>query len=276
MGTITVNPPSTTSPYPVIEDVLSLVRSLLNDTFAGATGTPGEGRVFTDGAPFVMPLLNYAMQMLALFLEGHSVPKPTVTVIISGITPVNGPLGLSVPDPSITQNLSFDGFFDGLQTNNAITLPADFATPKKLEQRPTNSGLTFAEVESAADGVDSRYQDFSLGTWEFSNDRLIWNGSLVEMDIRLRYVSATQFLRNVPTTAFSTTTMPWLSCQMALANFIAGAFNESRVPGSGATFMANYRMAALAMVQRYVRQMQNIDFSREAYGEDGDLFGWFG
>ena len=43
-----------------LETIMNLVRSLVDDTQAGATDTPGEGQIFTDNpaiSPFTQPFL---------------------------------------------------------------------------------------------------------------------------------------------------------------------------------------------------------------------------
>ena len=48
------------SAYPSLEDIMNLVRALVNDSQAGATGDPGEGQILTDNpsiSPFTQPFL---------------------------------------------------------------------------------------------------------------------------------------------------------------------------------------------------------------------------
>ena len=45
--------------------IMDLVRSLINDTQAGATNTPGEGQIFTNNSaisPFTQPFLTQASE----------------------------------------------------------------------------------------------------------------------------------------------------------------------------------------------------------------------
>ena len=47
--------------------IMDLVRSLVNDTQAGATDTPGEGQIFTNNpaiSPFTQPFLNSSIREL--------------------------------------------------------------------------------------------------------------------------------------------------------------------------------------------------------------------
>ena len=59
MSSPTINVNQSTS-YTSLETIMNLVRSLVNDTQAGATGTPGEGQILTDNpaiSPFTQPFL---------------------------------------------------------------------------------------------------------------------------------------------------------------------------------------------------------------------------
>jgi hypothetical protein len=59
MGSPTINLPQATGDTS-LETIMNLVRSLVNDTQAGATDTPGEGQILTDNpaiSPFTQPFL---------------------------------------------------------------------------------------------------------------------------------------------------------------------------------------------------------------------------
>ena len=58
-------------PYPSVESVMNLARSIVNDAFAGATQTAGEGRVLTDNAAFTLPYLNSAIRKMAQVLRNN-------------------------------------------------------------------------------------------------------------------------------------------------------------------------------------------------------------
>ena len=100
-------------PYPSISDVLNLVRVFVNDTLAGSNATPGEGRVFTDSAPFIIPMLNASLQAFQRDLENSGVPTMRKEVFIYNVPVITSSGGAGVPDPSVQQYLSFGGFFNG-------------------------------------------------------------------------------------------------------------------------------------------------------------------
>ena len=48
--------------YPSLQVIANLVRSLVNDDKAGATGTPGEGQILTNSSVTLQNLMNSAIR----------------------------------------------------------------------------------------------------------------------------------------------------------------------------------------------------------------------
>src|SRR5690242_9157854 len=132
----------TAGPYPTVETVMNLARAFINDTFAGATSTPGEGRTFTDNAPFTIPFLNAAIEELSEKLENNNVTTMTVDGFIITIPPV------SATDPGIQTNLGYTGFFNGASQAATPALPADLLIPLQIWERPTGSTQDFNPVDN--------------------------------------------------------------------------------------------------------------------------------
>jgi hypothetical protein len=114
----------TATTYPSVLDCMNLARSLVNDTLAGATGTSGEGQILTDNAPFTVPFLNSAIRWLYRKLGNNGVATVIQdNYILTGLGPVNGPLGSAEPDPSVQVNISYSGYFDGTTIDTTLKLP---------------------------------------------------------------------------------------------------------------------------------------------------------
>ena len=67
MSSPTINSNLSSSGDTSLLNICNLVRALINDSQAGATGTPGEGQIFTDDpsiSPFVQPFLNSGIRAL--------------------------------------------------------------------------------------------------------------------------------------------------------------------------------------------------------------------
>src|SRR5690242_21904344 len=99
-----VIPGDTSQYYPSLLKVMNLVRAIMNDSFAGATSTPGEGQIVTDDctiSPFVLPILNSSIR--EVYRKLRIVGTRTLiqdNFIITGLAPVDGPMGSGVPDSS--------------------------------------------------------------------------------------------------------------------------------------------------------------------------------
>src|ERR1700744_3008053 len=90
--------------YPTIETVLNLVRSLVLDDMPGATGIVGQGQIYVDDMSVSVTLSNFfnaALRELCRDLRTSQGPMLIRdNVIVTGLTPINGPNGLAAPDPA--------------------------------------------------------------------------------------------------------------------------------------------------------------------------------
>jgi hypothetical protein len=175
--------------YATVASVTNLARVYVNDTFKGATGTPGEGRNFIDSGPFMVPLINEALNQLQRDLETAGVTTLRKEAIVYSIPAVDGANGAGVPDPAAQQSLGFAGLYDGSNLWTNIVLPPDTLTPVRLWQRSSGTGLPFTDFPECTTGLISRNQDFKLGEWEWRGDAIYWNGALVPKDVRIRYTA---------------------------------------------------------------------------------------
>lgn len=257
--------------FPTIEQVLILARAHLNDTYAGATNTPGEGLIFTDDNPSVLPFLNDAIADFQRELHDNSIETLVAETFILNIPPVNGPLGMGVPDPTVQQNLNYSGFFDGNSNTSTIMLPSDCLVPDEVWQRLNGSGQPFSRVAGPTRLLSS-YQGLSLGNWEWRGDAIYWNGSLVAMDIRLRYTRTVSFFASTtPVSSFPSTSIPLADSLTCLGLGCAIKFSAARTqPGATAELQAKWQNAMDGVVTRAVKGQQNCSDAQEAYGGPND------
>lgn len=274
-----VNPPQPSggSAYDSIEGVLNLVRSLVNDTFAGATNTPGEGRIVVDSAPFIIPLYNSAVRHLGRDLENRGFPSKIAESVLIGIPVIDGPLGPGVSDPTIQVYLGYNGFWDGSTLHDNLALPAGLLAPQRVWERTSAETNLFQEIYEKPAGLNSVAQYGSMGSWDYRGDAIYFNGSTVIMDLRLRYyqVAGTLAANTNPDT-FPTTPLPWPDSLQALAYHIAMEFCQSQLPmGQAGDLLRGYREAMLGLAARMVRRSQRVQYQRAPYGDTGDYFGPF-
>ncbi len=268
-----VAPPVVASPYPTIEDVVTLARVYVNDTILS-----GAGVIFTDNAPFILPLLNSAIAQFQRDLWNRGVSTMVREIFWMNIPPINSALGVGVPNAGVFPALGYTGYNDGLNYYAQPALPSDLLLPLRLWQRSSQTNLTFSEFFPAQAGLPSTYQEYNLGEWEWQGDMIVWNGALIAKDVRMRYLATVRYYNSttVPA-AFPTTQIPFRDSVEALAYYMAYEFASSRLPAGGANdLLANYQKTVDGITTRYTRSNQRTVYERGAYGNTGDLFGWFG
>jgi len=266
-------------PYPTIADIFNMARIEINDAFKGATQTQGEGRIFINTWPPIITHLNEAIYQFKRDIENFGGTTKREETFYTAIPIINSSAGSGVPNPSVYQYLSFDGFWDGLgPLNVAIKLPTDLIAPLEVQTRATGSNLTYGRIDPAVDGLPSVYQDYTLGQWEWRGDSIYWNGSTVQQDIRLRYeADISTFATTLDPSTFDTVTVPYLDCAQPLALYCAYIFCSNKLPTGGANdLLARYNSVMSRIANRYSRQKQRTAYARIPYGTNGDIFGWGG
>ena len=262
------------STYPILEDILVLARSLVNDTGAGATNTPGEGQILVDNstlAPFTIPFVNSAIRKVYREMGISGVATLIQdNIILSGLTPVNGPQGLAVPDPAIQVSVTYTGYNDGSGTiNAALQIPANVLAVLKLWERQTNSGNPFVEMDQAQGGLPSRFQVTAFNQWEYRSDAIYMVGSVLTNDIRMRCEVQLAGAVSGAGTDFASLSVPILDCTDAVAWSIVELYAARLEPEFLETAKAHSDEEIGKLVARQVRQKQSVPYHRQGYGSDG-------
>jgi hypothetical protein len=256
-------PVSPTVAYPTVEAVMNRARAYVNDSYQG-----GAGRILTDQAPFSIEYLNGALENLQDELRDYE----AITLIKDNyiMSPINP---IATVSPSTQINVSFTGFFDGVNQNALPTLPSDMLVPLFLWERVSNSNLPFTEMQQPQGGLPSYYQGQSLRFWEWRNDAIWMMGSQSTEDLRLRYKA-----QLLPIAA-PTTQAPWSGVNIviqasveALAHLVAYRYARARGSQMGIIFKADADDAKRSIMNRYVLQSQGSRHERQPYNRDDD--GW--
>lgn len=263
--------------------IMELVRSLVNDTQAGVTDTPGEGQIFTNNpeiSPFTQPFLNSSIR--ELYRELRNIGDPVLikdNVIIQALPVVNSPTnGSGSPDPTVQTVLSTVGYFDGVQQWPNFQLPSDMLNPIRLWERNTGTNDSFQDMTQPQDGLEPYPQGTCLREWEWRNNNLNFHGATQERDIRMRYyASLPQFFSS--TLDFNSTYVPVLDCTDAVA--YKTAVKYARMLGSPG--LADLAMEAkeqmFQLKNATTRRMQSVTYRRVPYGNSsGDINNqyWYG
>lgn len=269
MSSPTINSNLSTSGDTSLLNICNLVRALINDSQAGATGTPGEGQVFTDNpaiSPFVQPFLNSGIR--ALYRELRNVGDPALVFdnyLIKGITPVDGANGLGAADPATQVYVGQNGYYDGTQIWPALALPNNMLYMEKVWERQSNTNNTFVPMTQAQFGLPSRPQQPSFIDWEWRNYNLNMVGSTQTNDLRLRYWGSLPTFYSA-TLDFSSTYVPIIDCTDALAYKIATMY--ARMLGSPGLpdLAAESKEQMFQLKNAVIRRTQSKDYLREPYG----------
>jgi hypothetical protein len=257
--------------YPSLAEIANLVRSLVNDDKPGATGTPGEGQILTNSSVTLQNLMNSAIR--ETYRDVRISGQPTLikdNFLLLGLTPVNSPLGVGAPNPATQVSIQYVGYFDGLEYNADLALPGDLIAPLEVWWRQTGTNFPFGEVPQSTGPLRSGYQTIGPGEWEWRQDGIWLNGSIIQIDIRLRYESTFVDLA-APNIDWTNTFVPILDSQEAIADKIVLRYQRRQMafsPDLAAVIPDLISQAERSMQrlrQQVTRARQKINFGVKPY-----------
>src|SRR5215475_10057753 len=254
-------------PYPTYAQVMNLARSYVNDTFRGATGTPGEGQILTDSAPFTLPFLR--AMTAELYQELGNISAGALirdNFILFNVPPVHGFWGIAATDPATETYFGYNGFFDGRVLHPNLALPADFYAPLYCWERTSNTNNEFQDMMEVQHALPAAKQTTANAFWEWRQDRIVMPGSLLMKDIKIRYVAVLPLLTGV--TDLTTVQVPLIDCENALALKIARSYGLPRGSDQIPIADAMEKAATHLLKNRIIRSQQAIDFRAEPYGQN--------
>ena len=269
MSSPTINSNLSTSGDTSLLNICNLVRALINDSQAGATGTPGEGQIFTDDpsiSPFVQPFVMSAIR--ALYRELRNVGDPALVFDnynIFGVTPINSVITGANPDPSLQVYIGQDGYYDGTQIWPSIALPNNLMYLERVWERQNNTNNTFVSMIQSQFGLPSRPQQPSLMEWEYRNYKLWMVGSTQTNDLRLRYWGSLPTFYSA-TLDFASTYVPIIDCTDAVAYKIAVMYTRMLGSDGLPDLINESKEQTFQLKQQVVRRAQSIEYMRIPYG----------
>lgn len=261
--------------FPSLEDCMNLLRAICNDSFAGATDTPGEGQILTDQVPgtstnnpFTLNLLNSSIRELYRKLMNV---KDEVLIqdnyLVTGLNVIDGPLGSGVTDPTIQTYLDYTGYWTGqaYQTGAGILLPSDMLFPLRVWERASGTTDTFSPITRITNGLPPRDQTTYFSQWEWRYERINFCGATSQRDIRIRYACLLPTFFD-PELDYSTTYIPVIGCQ----DFVAYRSAEKVAlslgnPSISAALKATADGHLFDLRNQRVRQQQHANYRRPAF-----------
>jgi hypothetical protein len=257
--------------------VTNLVRTWIQDDYAGATATLGEGQNFPDNPALSVSMMNAfgsALRNLCRKLRTASGPMLIFdNVDILGIPPFVSPTqGAAAPDPSIQVSITYVGYFNGLTYNNLFSLPANCLMVERVSERLNGSNDVFHPMTQPPQGLQSAWQGIYNGMWEYRQDAIWMPGSTETMDIRLRYQGTlpTLFTPGINT---ATTYIPINDSQDVLAAMTLKqlALRQGAAMLPGAIDWANEQIADF--LNEWTKRNQGMPYQVQSFG---DNMGWDG
>ena len=267
MANVVVNVTS----FPTVATITNLVRSDNRDDMAGATNTIGEGQILVDNLSTSVTMANFfnsALREVCRRLRIVGAPMLIAdNYIISGISPMNGPLGSGVADPSVQVYVGSNGYFDGTQWDSTRGLPQGCYQVMRCWERETASNNAFQDMGEPANGMAGTYQTSGFGRWEWRQNMVCLPGSLDTRDLRLRYkmILNAIFVSNANP---NTTYIPIMGCEEAVARTIdrlyaarqGGALYEMR--------KAEADSAVWDLLNEEVQHKQGQEYQPMIYGSE--------
>jgi hypothetical protein len=262
--------------YPSLAEVMDLARAIVNDSFAGSTGTQGEGRILTNDAAFTIPYVNSALRKLQRKLENNNVTSFTVDNFFLQIPAITNPgaAGQLV-------YLGYTGFFDGTFQFSSPFLPPNLLVPLEVWERPISAVVVQGGNTGAVVPFQPMFQcgvlpsctpGNTLGYWTWNQDELGIIGANQPIEIRLRH-KARILLPAVKGENFDGAIVGCADSADAVAYEIAVMYASAREGGAPPDLKEARDEAVHQMINRYVRMQQAERNERIPYGTEGDLPG---
>ena len=247
------------SPYDNLETVLTLARTIIADVMPTVAGD-----LLSDAQPYTINYVNLGWRKLQkkLALAGHQKLEQELDI-------VNLPVVATI-DPAIQVSITWTGFFDGANQWQTPALPTDMIYPMRLWERQSGTVQRFKPMTPAIDALPSRAQGVWMQHWDWRDDTLWMPGSIVNLDLRMRYACY------LPDLAYGQggaqgTPVPVMRCAEALAYYIAEAFTEPRGDAGSSNpisqmFAAKGDVATDQITAMTAKTQQRANYRRIPYG----------
>jgi len=256
-------PPTPTAPYDTVESALQLARVRVNDAMVSIAG-----EILTDTAPFSQTIVNGGWRRLQQYLANQGYNRVVNEVILT-IPPVT----TTSTDPAIQVWLNWSQYFDGANYFSPPTtgvLPQDLISPLRMWERWSGQNAIFREMVYQLDGLPTYPKTTANQMFEWRNDAIYMPGSLMEMDLRIRYAAYLPDFIDQGDVAWYNSPMPIMYCRDAMANYIAYEFCKARGDQGADDFMKKAEEAANQIFNRDVRAKQRTNARRRPYGSYGN------
>ncbi len=255
--------------YPTLQQIANLFRFKINDSFAGATDTPGEGLIMPNSNPDLLTLMNAAIDETYNDLRNVGDAELLLdNYILLNIPRVNSALGVGVPNPMTQVSLDYTGYFDGLMNSAQWSLPANANKIERVWERQSNTQENFIPMQPAPFGLPGVNQTDRMRMWEMRQNAIWMPGCLRTVDLRIRCRIGFPAYLDPSSIDFTTTYVPLLSSVNAIV--------AKMQVGYAVRFSPDQYQLALSEEARYmaklrdavVHQQQLTEYQRQEWGAE--------
>lgn len=253
-------PPTVTAPYDTVETALELARVKINDAMVSI-----GGEVLTDTAPFTQTIVNGAWRKFQSYLANKGYNLLVGDIVLTGLPPVTA----TSTDPALQVWLNWAQYFDGANyfaPPNTPVLPQDLIQPMKLWERWTGQNGLFQEMTFQLDGLPSRQRQSWNGMWEWRENAIYMPGSLMSMDLRVRYARYLPDFTMQGSVQWYQQPMGIMYCLNAMADYICHTFCKARGDQGADDFLKSAQGEADIIFNRDVQMKQRTNARRRPYG----------
>lgn len=249
-----------TNPYPSAELVLQNARAMCNDAALSIAGS-----ILADTQPYVFPMLEERYEYLQERLMAAGVNTFSKYGYCLGLLPSALP-----GDPTVQVQLSYLGYFDGVNDYSATTtpigptLPADLLQPLEIWERQSGSVENWVPMRQASDAIGARCVNSRMGIWDYENDILFFQGATFTNDIKLKYICFAPSLTDPGSPVMVIRCIPALSALMAEAAAKSRGGTEA-----AAMFKQQAEEAIKMIISRTARKEQYASFNRMPFRGGG-------
>ena len=251
--------------YPSLQSIADLFRSSINDTFAGQTNTPGEGLIMPNTNPDLLVFM--ASAITDMYSDLRNVGDPALILdnyILLGIPP------LSQSDPTVQVSLSYAGYFNGYTWSDLWTLPISCQTVERLWERwsSTAPAGSFSPMNPAPFGLVPCQQGMRMGQWEMRQNAIWMPGAMTAIDLRLRCRITFPEVLDPTNVDFTTAYVPILGCKNAVVAKMLVSYARRFATEQYPMAVQEDDKFMFKLKLEVVRQMQNSEYQRAAYGDE--------
>lgn len=251
--------------YPSLQSIADLFRASINDTFPGATNTPGEGLIMPDTNPDLLTFM--AASIRGVYSDLRNIGDPTLILdnyVLLGIPP------LAQMDSTVQVCLSYAGYFNGYTWSDLWTLPISCQTVERLWERPSSTTLVggFTPMTPAPFGLTPCAQGMLMGQWEMRQNAIWMPGAMQAVDLRIRCRITFPQVLDPTNVDFTTVYVPILDCENAVEAGMRKRYATRFAPDMKADATQDYEDAIFKLKLEVNRQMQNTEYQRIGYGDE--------